>query len=103
MKEEAPNYLKKLIPKSKRTIRTRNNHMPSCRCRTDYFKYTFFTSTLNDWFHLDNNIRNSESVPIFKSKLLSFILLVQSNICNIFDQKGLKFLTCLRFGLSYLN
>ena len=34
----------------------------------------FFPSTLNDWFNLDLNIRNSESISVFKSK-----------IYNIFD------------------
>ena len=63
----------------------------------------FFPSTLNEWFSLDLNIRNSESISIFKSKLLSFIRSVQTNIYNIFDPKGLTFLTHLRLGLSHLN
>ena len=50
----------------------------------------FFPSTLNDWFKLDENMRNSESIAIFKSMLLSFICPVQSNIYHIFDPKGLK-------------
>ena len=40
----------------------------------------FLRSTLNDWFKLDENLRNSESIAIFKSRLLSFIRPVQSNI-----------------------
>ena len=102
MKKEAPNYLINLIPKCEQTIRTRNNHIPSYHCRTDCFKYSFFPSTLNDWFKLDENMRNSESGN-FKSMLLSFIRPVQSNIYNIFDPKGLKFLTHLRLGLNQLN
>ena len=54
-------------------------------------------------YNLDLNIRNSESISIFKSKLLSFIRPVQTNIYNIFDPKGLTFLTRLRLGLSHLN
>ena len=50
---------------------------------------------------LHDNIRNSESISITKSKLLSFIRPVQSNIYNIFDPKGVKFLTRLRLGLSH--
>ena len=42
MKEEAPNYLIKLIPKSKQTIRTRDNRIPSYNYRADCFKYSFF-------------------------------------------------------------
>ena len=103
MKKEAPNYLINLIPKCEQTIRTKNNHIPSNNCPTDYFKYSFFLSTLNDWFKLDKNIRNSDSIAIFKSRLLYFICPVQSNIYHIFDPKGLKFLTRLRLGLSHLN
>ena len=42
-------------------------------------------------------------MSILKSKLLSFIRIVQSNINNISDPKGLKLLTCLQLGLSHLN
>ena len=92
MKEEAPNYLINLVPKCETNTRTRNNNIPTFNCRTNSFKYSFFPSTLNDWFNLDLNIRNSESISIFKSKLFSFIRSVQSNIYNIFDSKGLTFL-----------
>ena len=95
MKKEAPNYLINLIPKREQTIRTRNNHIPSYHCRTDCFKYSFFPSTLSDWFKLDENIRNSESIATLKSRLLPSIRPVQSNIYHIFDPKGLKILTRL--------
>ena len=48
LKEEASNYLIKLFPKNKQTIRPTNNHIQSYSCRTDHFKYYFFLSTLND-------------------------------------------------------
>ena len=48
-------------------------------------------------------IRSSESITLFKRRLLFFIVPVQYNIYNIFDPKGLKFLTRLRLGLSHLN
>ena len=63
----------------------------------------FFPPALNNWFNLDLNIRNSESISIFKSKLLYFIRPFQTNIYNIFDPKGLTILTHLRLGLSHLN
>ena len=103
MNNQAPSYLINLIPRCEPTIRTRNNSIPSFNCRTDYFKYSFFPSTLNDWFKLDINIRRSESISLFKSRLLSFIRPIQNSIYNIFDPKGLKLLTRLRLGLSHLN
>ena len=67
------------------------------------FQAFFFPFTLNDWFRLDINMRNSESISLFKSRLLSFIRPNQSNIFNVFDPIGLKLLTRLRLGLSHLN
>ena len=103
MKEEATDYLKNLIPKRNLTIRTRNSHIPIFRCRTDCFKYSFFPSTLRDWFNLDDDIRNSESISVFKNRLLLFIPPVQNSVFNIFDPKRLKLLTWLRLGFSYLS
>ena len=103
VKEEAPNYLMNLIPRIQQTTRTRINRMPTFHCRTDCLKNSFFPSTLNDWYKLDETIRISESISIFKSRLLSFIRLLESNVYNIFDPIGLKLLTRLRLGFSYLN
>ena len=103
MKEKAPNYLINLVPKCEPAIRTRNNNIPTFNCRTDCFKYSFFRSTLNDWFNLNLNKRNAESVSLFKSWLLSFIHPFPRSLCNIFDPKVLQFLTRLRLGFSHLN
>ena len=103
MKEEAPNYLINLIPKCNQTIRARNSHIPIFHCRTDCFNYSFFPSNLKNWFNLDINIRNSESISVFKSRLLSLIRPVQKSVFNIFDPKGLKQWTRLRLGFSHLN
>ena len=103
MKKKASNYFNNLILKCEAAIRTRHINFPTYNFRTDCFKYSFFPSTLNDWFQLDINIRNSESISPFKSRLLSFIRPNQSNICNIFEQIDLKLLTLLHLGLCHLN
>ena len=103
MKQDSPSYLINLIPKCNQTIRTRNSHIPIFRYRADCFKYYFFPSTLNDWFNLDIDIRSSESISIFKSRLLSLIRPVQKSVFNIFDPKGLILLTLLHLGFSHLN
>ena len=103
MNEEAPKYLNNMTPKGQQTIVTRNSNIPTFYCRTDCFKYYFFPSTLKDWFNLDASIRISESIAIFKSRLLSLIRPFQSNVYNIFDPIGLKLLTLLRLGFSHLN
>ena len=103
MNEKAPNYLTNLILKCNQPVRTRTNHISTFHCRTDCFKNSFFPSTLSDWFNLDITIRNSESIAVFKSRLLSFILPIANNVYNIFDPVGLKLLTRLRIGFSDLN
>ena len=75
--------------------------MATFHCRTDCFKNSFFPSTLNDWYKLEETIRNSESISIFKSRLLSSIRPLESNVYNIFDRVGLKFLTRLRLVFSH--
>ena len=42
MKNEAPNYLISLIPKREQTFNTRNKQLPTCNCRADCSKYSFF-------------------------------------------------------------
>ena len=84
-------------------LKTRKCQISTYRCRTDCFKYSFFPSALSEWFKLDESIRNSESISIFKNKLLSFIRPAQSSIFNIFDPVGIKFLTRLRLDFSHLN
>ena len=80
MKNEALNHLISVIPKHNQAFNTRNKYVPVYNCRTDCFNYLFLTCTLNDWFNLNISIRNSESILNFKSKLFSFICLVQNNI-----------------------
>ena len=83
--------------------RIRRNHIPTFHCCTDCFKNSFFSSTLNDWYKLDETIRNSDSISIFKSRLLSLICPLESNVFHIFYPIGLKFLTRLCLGFSHLN
>ena len=52
---------------------------------------------------MDSTKRDSESIAIFKKRLLLFIRPIPSNVYNIFDPAGLKFLTRLRLGFSHLN
>ena len=103
MKEEAPTYLINLIPKCESTIIIRSSSMPTLIVEQIISSTLFFPFTLSHWLKLDLNIGNSESISLFKSKLLSFIRPDQRKIYNFFDPKGLKFLTCLRLGLNELQ
>ena len=94
-----------MIPKSHQSFRTRTNRTYTNILLPNWLfqKFFLFPSVLSDWFQLDVNIRNSESIAIFISRLLSFIRPMQSNVYNIFDPIGLKFLTRLRLDFNHLN
>ena len=100
--KKAPNYFTNLIPKSNQSFRTRMNRIPTFYCQIDCFKKNF-PSALSDWFQLDVTIRQSQSIAIFRSRLLSLIRPIQSDVYNIFDPIGLEFLTSLRLDFSHLN
>ena len=102
MNEEAPNYLINLIPKHQQLSEQETvKYQPSTAERI--VQIFFSSSTLNDWFKLDDSLKNSESISIFKRKLSLFIRLVKSKYYNIFETTGLTFLICLRLGFIHLN
>ena len=60
-----------MITKVLSTRTTRNNSkIPLFNVTHEYFRNSFFLSTVIEWKRLDNNIRNSESVSTFKNKSL---------------------------------
>ena len=92
-----------MIPKSCQSVRTRANSITTFYCRTDCYKNSIFPSALSDWFQLDVTIRNSESIAIFRSRLLFFVRSIQSDVYNIFDPTGLEFQARLLLDFSHLN
>ena len=94
IQNQSPEYLNNLIPKPKQNFNSRNIYIPSYNCQTEYFKSPFFFASLAEWFHLDLNIRHSETINAFKQKLLPFIHPLENSIFKTFDPEGLKLLTC---------
>ena len=71
-KNKHPSYLFDIIPKvlSARTTRNHNNII-IFNVKHEYFRNSFFPSTVIEWNKLDNNIRNWKSVSAFKKKSLN--------------------------------
>ena len=63
----------------------------------------FFPSTVTEWNKLDRDIRNSDSLNVFKLSLLKFVRPVANSVFEINNPYGLKLLTRLRLGLSHLR
>ena len=67
-----------------------------------FFKNSYFPSTIIEWKKLDSNSCNSEKLQIFKSKILRFIRPTANSIFGCHNPIGVKLLTRLRLGLSHL-
>ena len=83
-----------MIPKVLSTRTTRNyNNIPLFNVKHEYFRNSFFLSTVTERNKLDKNIRNSESVGAFKNKSL-----------NLSDQVLIVRLMCIiLMELNYLQ
>ena len=60
-------------------------------------------STIKEWNNLEPHIRKPKSVNNFKSNILKFIRPKPNNVCCCHNTEGIKLLTRLRLGLSYLR
>ena len=101
---KCPKYLFNIIPTSVSTYNTRNtNNIPLFKVKHNFFQNSFFPSPVIEWNKLDLNMRNSESLNIFKKTLLNFIPPSGSTVFNCHNPKGVKLLTRLRLGSSRLR
>ena len=103
-KNKSPFYLFNLILEKTSFYATRNvDSILLIKIKHEFFKSTFFPSTIVGWSKLDPTIRNAESVGIFKSNILKFIRPTPRSFSNCYNHKGIRLMTRLRLGLSHLN
>ena len=68
----------------------------------NFFKKTFFLSTIIKWNKLDLAIQNSASFNSFKKNILKFIRPAPNGIFQCPNLKGIKYLTRLQVNFSQL-
>ena len=73
------------------------------KTKHNFFKNSFFPSAIIEWNNLDPNLRNSNSISVFKEKILNFIRPSPNSVFDIRNPKGIKLITRLRLGLSHLR
>ena len=78
------------------------NGIATYQCRTNALKFSFFPWIINEWNKIDIKIPNSP-FSVFKNYLLNEIRSKPSPLYSIHNPSGIKLLTKLRLGLSYLN
>ena len=71
--------------------------------RTKGFKSSFYPNCLLEWDRLDQDVRQSNSLAIFKRRLFAMIRLPAKSVFGIQNPTGFSILTQLRVGLSRLN
>ena len=59
--------------------------------------------SIKEWSNLDQQIRKSKSISIFKSNILKFIRPKPNNVYYCHNPKGIKLLRRLRLGFSLLR
>ena len=97
-------YLFQLVALPNTRYFSRNSeNIPQLRTKHDFFKNSFFPSTITEWNNLDPEIRKSKSISIFKSIILKFIRPKPNNVYYCHNPKGIKLLTRLRLGRSHLR
>ena len=99
--KQAPGYLSELIPTRNEVYQIRHlANIPSLIFKHNYFKNTFFPSTILEWNKLDPSLRNSTSYNVFKNSILKFVRPSPNKISQCYNPKGIKLVTRLRLGIS---
>ena len=90
LNNEHRQYLFNLIPIRPTLHATRNAlNIPLLNANHNFFKNSFFPSTIIEWNKLDPDLRKAESLLLFKTNILKFIRLSPNSVYNCHNPKGL--------------
>ena len=104
IKEKSPDYLFNIIPGNNSNHRTRNScTITQFNIKHNFFKNSFFPSVIAEWNKLDSDIRNLNSLSLFKSRILKFMQPNPNRIFNCHNPKTIKYLSRIMLGLSHLR
>ena len=79
------------------------HNFPIFKSKHNFFKNSFFPSTISEWNKLDPSLRNSENFLTFKKNIIQFIEPAASSVYNCHNPKVIKLITELRLGLYNLR
>ena len=104
IKSESPRYLFNIIPIRNSAYSTRNHvNILLFKTNHNFFKNSFFPSTIIEWNNLDPYLRNSDTYEISKNSILKFIIPSPNSVFECCNPQEIEFLTRLRPGLSHLR
>ena len=101
---KSPSYLFNMTP-TKNTSRPtqETDNTPLLGTKHNFFLNSYFPAAIKEWNRLDIDIRKSDSISIFKKRILSFIRPLLNKVSNSPNPQGLEPLTRLRLSLSDLH
>ena len=101
---QSPSYLFNVIPSNNTTRLTRgSDNIPLLGTKHNFFQNSYFLADVKEWNRLDIGIRKSDSISIFKKRIVSFIRPLPNKVSNSHNPQGLKLLTRFQLGLSHLR
>ena len=96
-KSESPQYLFKLIHEKTSSYVTRNaENIPPFNIKHNFYRNSFFSSSIIKWNNLDPKLRNSENFGSFKNNILKFIRPKPNSFFNCCNLKAIQLITRLR-------
>ena len=98
-----PSYLFNMTP-TKNTSRPtqETDNTPLLGTKHNFFLNSYFPAAIKEWNRLDIDIRKSNSISIFKKRIVIFIRPLSNKVSNSQNPQGRKLLTRLRLGPSHL-
>ena len=103
--KKTPSYLKDKLPRHRRPLYSQNNNITfqKISCQSSRYMSGFFPGAITSWNNIITYFVNIPSINILKDHLLSLIRPKKKNIFGIHDPLGLRYLTQLRVGLSFIT
>ena len=100
---KSPSYLFNMTP-TKNTSRPtqETDNTPLLGTKHNFFLNSYFPAAIKEWNRLDIDIWKSNSITIFKKRIVIFIRPLSNKVSNSRNPQGRKLLTRLLLGLSHL-
>ena len=100
--DQRPYYFYSEIPQERNlhyNLRRPNVYEPNV-ISTNRFSHTYFQNSMREWNPLDETIKNSPTISVFKRELVRLVRLSKKSYFGIHDIEGIRLLSRLQVHLA---